>query len=362
MPISQDSLPSTAFSALKEPDLNSNQRPRKNDTATNGDVGHLGTNFQTMSNGALHEDKLDNDINLTLNNVPAFNRRKVRVITIGAGYSGLTFAYKLRYETPELAGCVENTIYEARSDIGGTWFANTYPGVRCDIPSHMYCFPFDPNPDWEDLYSTGADIHAYMKRTVKKWDLDRDIQLNTRVVGAQWQEEKGQWKVTVEHAGTQREDYCHVLLNAQGLLNHWTWPNIPGLHDFKGHKVHSAAWDSSFDYSGKRIAIIGNGSSAIQILPALARLPDTMVTSFQRNPTWIIPNVNPGGLFEKRTPGELAYYSKEEKQKFRDHPETLHKYRQELTHFYNMNFKAVSSLFPLSFRVVEYRETTGLSM
>lgn len=172
-----------------------------------------------------------------------------------------------------------------------------------------------------------------MKRTVKKWNLDRDLQLNTKVVGAEWQQRLGQWKVTVEdttttttasppHPPRRRIEFCHVLISAQGVLVHEAWPQIPGLSTtatsdndssssspnrnqgegieekeeeeeeqrqrrFQGHVVHSARWDHSYDYAGKRIAVIGNGSSGIQLVPQLAALPGTVVQNFVRGPAWV---------------------------------------------------------------------------
>lgn len=164
----------------------------------------------------------------------AYTPRKIKVFTIGAGFSGLLMAHKFQHRFPEMREIVDHTIFEARSDIGGTWLANHYPGVQCDVPAHIYvsvnssanihrlivlqAFPFDPNPDWERFYASGSDILAYMKHTVKKWNLDRDLQLNTKVIGAQWQEGLGQWKVTVECDAKRRDEYCHVLIGAQGVL------------------------------------------------------------------------------------------------------------------------------------------------
>ena len=127
-------------------------------------------------------------------------------------------AHKIQHRFPELQEYVDHTIYEARSDVGGTWLINTYPGVQCDVPSHIYAFPFDPNPDWSRFYSSGEEIENYIKNTVKKWNLDRDLQLNTKVVGAYWEEEAGRWRLVVECDGSQWEDYCDVLISAQGVL------------------------------------------------------------------------------------------------------------------------------------------------
>jgi cation diffusion facilitator CzcD-associated flavoprotein CzcO len=165
----------------------------------------------------------------------AYSLRKVRVITIGAGFSGLLMAHKFHHRFPEMRDIVQHTIFEARSDVGGTWrkswsiprhdigtdsmeVANHYPGVQCDVPAHIYAFPFDPNPDWTRFYASGADILAYMKATVRKWNLDKDLHLETRVIGAHWQPDEARWKITVENKGARRDEYCEVLISAQGVL------------------------------------------------------------------------------------------------------------------------------------------------
>lgn len=248
----------------------------------------------------------------------AYTPKKLKVFTIGAGFSGLLMAHKFQHRFPDMRDIVDHTIFEARRDVGGTWLANDYPGVQCDVPAHIYAFPFDPNPDWSRFYASGADILQYMKHTVKKWSLDRDLQLNTKVVGAWWQEELGQWKVTVEHEGNQRDEYCHVLISAQGVLVHESWPDIPGLKEFKGHLTHSASWDHSYDYSNKRIAVIGNGSSGIQIVPQMAKLPGTDVTNFIRGPAWVYYRAPPSKHLGREDDDPNPRYTEEEKKRFHD--------------------------------------------
>ncbi|KAK7902690.1 hypothetical protein LTR67_002336 [Exophiala xenobiotica] len=218
----------------------------------------------------------------------AYKPRKLRVATIGAGFSGLIFAHKLQHECPDMQESIEHVMFEASNDVGGTWAKNTYPGVQCDVPAHIYAFPFDPNPEWSKFYADGPEILEYIQRTAEKWNLKRDIQFNTAVVALDWLEDQGKWKVRVRKEGREeRDEIVDVLVSAQGFLSQWKWPDIPGLHDFKGHLVHSAAWDHSYDYSHKKIGIIGNGSSAIQILPQMAKLAGTQIVSFQRGTTWI---------------------------------------------------------------------------
>lgn len=158
-----------------------------------------------------------------------------------------------------------------------------------------------------------------MKATVKKWSLDRDLQLSTRVVGAWWQEDLGQWKVRVEHAGTQRDEFCEVLISAQGVLVHEAWPKgVEGLRNFKGHLTHSASWDHTYDYSGKRIAVIGNGSSGIQIVPQMAKLEGTDVKNFIRGPAWVYYRAPPSTHLGRDDPDPNPRYTDEERESFRD--------------------------------------------
>ncbi|KAI9372345.1 hypothetical protein BJX61DRAFT_552971 [Aspergillus egyptiacus] len=273
-----------------------------------------------------------------LNPQYGYTPRKLRVITIGAGFSGLLMAHKIQHRFPELQEFVTHKIFEMRSDIGGTWLVNNYPGVQCDVPAHIYAFPFDPNPNWTKFYSSGPEIQAYIKRTVAKWNLDRDVHLDTRVVGARWQENEGVWKVTVEHAGVQRDEYCEILISGQGVLCHPSWPSIPGLRSFKGKIVHSAEWDHDFDYSHKRIAVIGNGSSGIQITPQMAKLPGTEVVNYMRSPAWIYYRVPPSKHLGRDTDEVNPAYSEDDKKKFQD-PEYHRQYRKGIIDRTNKAFK-----------------------
>jgi|SRR5690242_133901 len=146
--------------------------------------------------------------------------RKIKVFTIGAGFSGLLMAHKFQHRFPEMDEIVDHTIFEAHHEVGGTWLVNDYPGVQCDVPAHIYAFPFDPNPDWTRFYASGAEILNYFKKTTKKWNLDRDLQLNTKVVGAQWHDSEGMWEVEVQNTRTEekRKEWCHILVSGQGVL------------------------------------------------------------------------------------------------------------------------------------------------
>lgn len=173
---------------------------------------------------------------------------------------------------------------------------------------------------------------------MKKWSLDRDLQLDTRVEGAWWQEDMGKWKVTVENGGVSRDEYCDVLISARGVLVHPAWPKgVEGLDTFKGHVTHSGAWDHSYDYSHKRIAVIGNGSSGIQVVPQMQKLPGTDVMNFIRGPAWVFYRAPPSKHLGRDDPDPNPKYTEEERARFRD-PEYHHQHRKGIIRRTNKSF------------------------
>ncbi|KAF2854207.1 FAD/NAD(P)-binding domain-containing protein, partial [Plenodomus tracheiphilus IPT5] len=269
----------------------------------------------------------------------AYTPRKLKVFTIGAGFSGLLMAHKFQHRFPEMQDYVDHTIFEAHHEVGGTWLVNNYPGVQCDVPAHIYAFPFDPNPNWTRFYASGAEILEYFKSTVRKWNLDRDLQLNTKVVGTKWHDSEGMWCVELENTKTQerREEWCHVLISGQGVLVHENWPKIPGFEKFKGHVTHSARWDHDYDYANKRIAVIGNGSSGIQIVPQMAKLPGTTVQNFIRSGAWVYYRAPPSKHMGREVDDPNPAYTEAEKEQFRD-PERHQAYRKGIVSRTNKSF------------------------
>ncbi|CAI7566118.1 unnamed protein product [Penicillium palitans] len=255
---------------------------------------------------------------------PAYARRKLKIICIGAGYSGLTLAHKIDHEL-KLGDFVELKTYEKNPEVGGTWFENTYPGVACDIPAHAYTFLFEPNPNWSHFYAPGPEIEEYIQRTTRKWNLDKDIQFNTRVTKTVWDDEAGKWKVEVDQGGTIMHDEADILVNASGFLNKTSWPDIEGLSSFKGKLLHTSIWDNTYDWSNKRVAVIGNGSSGIQCVAAMQPKVAQLV-NFVRNPTWVSVNF----CAEKTQNGGNFRYTEEEKAHFAEDTEAHFKYRREL--------------------------------
>ncbi|KUJ07909.1 FAD/NAD(P)-binding domain-containing protein [Mollisia scopiformis] len=255
---------------------------------------------------------------------PILTRRKLRLVCVGAGFSGLTLAHKIQHEF-KLEEEIDLTIYEKNPEIGGTWYENTYPGAACDIPSHAYTFLFEPNPDWSKFYSPGPEIHSYIKRTAEKYNLTKHVRLNSKVLETIWGQEAGKWKIKVDIDGFIKEDDADILINGSGFLNKWKWPNIQGLQDFKGKLVHSANWDNSYNWDDKKIAVIGNGSSGLQIVSAMQPKVSKLV-NYVRGPTWISINF----CAAKAKDGKNFEYSEAEKKTFKEDPQALFLLRKEL--------------------------------
>ncbi|KAF9872441.1 4-hydroxyacetophenone monooxygenase [Colletotrichum karsti] len=264
--------------------------------------------------------------------------RKLRVIHVGAGATGLCAAFKMERQLTEY----ELVCYDENDDVGGTWLKSRYPGCACDVPAHIYTYTFEPNPHWSSYYASGPEIHKYFVGFCDKYGLGKYVKLRHRVLGATWHEDKAQWEVAVEHDGQTFTDWCHILVNGSGLLNKYRWPEIEGLHSFKGALMHSANWDDSVDYSGKRVAVLGNGSSAIQIIPQVQKVA-SQVKCFMRGSTWIsapmsrIPvEISNGGdeVVEDKNamfPNEGQYfYTEREKNHLANNPEYLLEYRKRI--------------------------------
>ncbi|EAA34659.3 FAD/NAD(P)-binding domain-containing protein [Neurospora crassa] len=237
----------------------------------------------TTTNG--HMDGSDLKKKFTLKDTVVENLRPLRVVVIGAGYSGIGAAIRI----PEKLRNVELVVYEKYEGVGGTWWVNTYPGVACDIPSHSYQFSFAPNPNWSNLYAPGHEIQKYLQDVAEKFGATRFIKLSHKVEECVWDDGQKKWQFKVMNlvTGEVFTDSANVLITARGQLSEPRWPDILGIDQFKGKKMHSGAWDKSYDLRNKKIAVVGNGSSAIQIVPKLQKLEGTTLSCFIRSPTWI---------------------------------------------------------------------------
>ncbi|WP_068186832.1 NAD(P)/FAD-dependent oxidoreductase [Mycobacterium sp. UM_CSW] len=210
------------------------------------------------------------------------SQRHPSVGIIGAGMSGICQAILLRQ-----AGVTDVTIYEKGADVGGTWRDNTYPGLACDVPSRHYQFTFAMNPSWTRLFPTGPEIHEYFRALTERYHLNDNIRFRTDIVDARFAD--GRWHLTT---GTGEQASHDFLIAATGLLRELHTPAIKGLADFDGPVMHSARWDHSVDMTGKRVAVVGTGSTGVQIVCGLVDSA-ARLDVFQRSPQWILPVPNP---------------------------------------------------------------------
>ncbi|MFF1460089.1 flavin-containing monooxygenase [Streptomyces sp. NPDC058330] len=207
----------------------------------------------------------------------------VRVAVIGSGFGGLGAAVRLRRE-----GITDFLVLERAGSVGGTWRDNSYPGCACDVPSHLYSFSFAPNPDWPRTFSGQEHIRAYLERVADTFGLRPHIRLNHEVTLMRWDNDALHWVIEAANGATFTAD---VVVSATGPLSDPKLPDIPGLADFPGKVFHSAQWDHDYDLAGKRVAVIGTGASAIQIVPEI-QPQARRLTLFQRTPPWVMPRMD----------------------------------------------------------------------
>ena len=204
-----------------------------------------------------------------------------RVLVIGAGMSGLCMGAKLKH-----AGIESFTILEKASALGGTWRENTYPGLSCDVPSRFYSYSFLPNPDWTTSFAGGPEIQRYFKAAADELELGPHIEFETEVTEARWDGQR--WNVRTADGAVRGAD---VVVTATGVLHHPRYPDIPGLEDFEGAMFHSARWDHAVPLEGRRVAVIGTGSTGVQIVSALAGVAERLYV-LQRSAQWVVPIPN----------------------------------------------------------------------
>ena len=202
------------------------------------------------------------------------------ILVVGAGFSGLAFAMEARRR-----GLGEVTILEKAGEIGGAWRENTYPGVACDVPSHLYGFADHPNPDWSRVYAGGAEIQRHLHDVVAREGLRPLIRFHRTFRAAGWDAEARRWRVETEEG----ERFApRVLVAALGPLHVPLIPDLPGRESFEGPAFHTAEWRHDLDLAGKRVAVIGSGASAVQLVPEIARTA-AQVSVLQRTPPYVIP-------------------------------------------------------------------------
>ncbi|MCM6777603.1 NAD(P)/FAD-dependent oxidoreductase [Nocardia sp. CDC159] len=205
--------------------------------------------------------------------------RDVRVIVIGAGVAGIATAYTIKQ-----AGFTNLTVLEKGSDVGGVWHWNRYPGLTCDVPAQIYQFSFAPKPDWTHIFASGEDIRRYHRDVVERFGLDARLRLDTEVTALDYDEVGSCWTVTTADGEKMAADF---VICATGVLHHPFVPDIPGMDTFEGPIVHTARWHHDLPTAGRRIAVIGAGSTGVQVVSALQPDAETVV-HFARSPQWIL--------------------------------------------------------------------------
>jgi cation diffusion facilitator CzcD-associated flavoprotein CzcO len=212
------------------------------------------------------------------------------VVVVGAGFSGIGAAIKL-----DRAGFGDCVVLEEGQGVGGAWHWNTYPGVAVDIPSFSYQFSFETSAEWSRVYAPGDELKAYAEHCVDSYGLRDRIRLGTKVVGAAFDDAAHVWRLAT---ATGEEITARYVVGATGVFTKPKPPDIPGLDDFTGTVMHTARWDHGQDLRGKRVAVVGTGASAVQVIPSIAPVVDRLVV-FQRTPVWCLPKLDghiPRGL------------------------------------------------------------------
>jgi 4-hydroxyacetophenone monooxygenase len=237
----------------------------------------------------------------------AEDRAGFHVVVVGAGMSGLLAGIRLAQ-----AG-ISFTVIEKNAGVGGTWWENRYPGCRVDVGNHFYCYSFAPNNRWTEFFARQPELQAYFDRCLHRFGVAEHVRFETEVTGARWNEETSRWTVDVRRAdGTEDHVEANVVISAVGQLNRPFTPDFPGRGRFEGVSMHSAQWVEGTDLAGKRVAVVGSGASAFQIVPTVAEKVGHL-TVFQRSAPWMFPNphyhdqVGPGATWALE---HLPYYAR----------------------------------------------------
>ncbi|MGH3738358.1 MAG: flavin-containing monooxygenase [Micromonosporaceae bacterium] len=207
----------------------------------------------------------------------------ISAVIVGTGFSGLSMAIGLKQ-----AGVTDLVVLEKASDVGGTWRENTYPGCACDVQSHLYSYSFAQHPRWSRMFARQPEIEGYLKSCVDRYGLRPHIRFQTEFAGAEYDDATGLW-----HVETGRGDVlvARSVVIAKGPLHQPLYPSVNGIERFTGTTFHSAEWDHGYDLTGKRVAVIGTGASAIQFVPEIAKVAAS-VTLVQRTPAWVMPKLD----------------------------------------------------------------------
>ncbi|MCF8589346.1 flavin-containing monooxygenase [Gordonia liuliyuniae] len=228
--------------------------------------------------------------------------REPRIVVIGAGVAGITTAHHLQE-----AGFTDFVVLEKGDDVGGVWYWNHYPGLTCDVPSQIYQFAFAPKADWSRIWAPGAEIQRYHRDVVEQFGLADRIRCGVEVVSADFDDESGEWTVTTAAGEVHVADF---VICATGVLHNPAYPDIPGIDSFDGPVVHTARWDDDLETDGRSVAVIGTGSTGVQVVSALQPRAAS-VKHFVRSPQWILwapmrlPQIPGSAAFFRAVPGAL---------------------------------------------------------
>lgn len=201
----------------------------------------------------------------------------IAIAIVGTGFSGIGAAMQLQQR-----GFHDFLILERANDVGGVWRDNSYPGAACDVESHLYSFSFAPNPNWSHMFSRQGEILDYLRQCARDHCLYTKIRFGHEVAKAAWNEVDQHWVLDT----SQGRFTADVLIAGMGGLSEPSIPAIPGLPDFKGETFHSACWNHQYDLAGRRVAVVGTGASAVQFVPAIQPVVQSL-TLFQRTPAWV---------------------------------------------------------------------------
>ena len=210
-------------------------------------------------------------------------QQSLDVAIVGAGFSGIGAAIRLLEQ-----GITKFRVFDKASGVGGTWFHSTYPGAACDVSSHLYCYSFEPNPNWSRVYAPQQEIRSYLEHCVDKFNVSPYLRLGVEAVSIAFDDASSRWQIHFADGGM---TWANQVIVATGGLHHPMLPKIPGMDQFRGAAMHTAQWDDHVELEDKNVAVIGSAASAIQIVPEVAKIA-RQLTIFQRTPNWILPRNN----------------------------------------------------------------------
>jgi cation diffusion facilitator CzcD-associated flavoprotein CzcO len=259
--------------------------------------------------------------------------RPMKVICIGAGMSGILVGSTFPQKIPNL----ELVIYEKNTDVGGTWFENHYPGLRPDLTPHTYQYSFASNPNWSRFYPPGPEFEEYLREVSRKYDVYKNTKFGHRFQSAKWHQDLGQWEVQVLRLSdnTVIKDFAEVLIKATGFVNDWRWPDVPGREEFQGKMLHTANWDDNFDPTGKTVAVLGYGSTGVQVTPAIQPIVKKL-DHYVRGKTWVPPGGGTCGeeLLERKAHINFDH-GLEERRNYVENPLVYLEYRKKMEFYTN---------------------------